>query len=131
QTRRRTAGERGVPWVSDGWAPDAETIDAVYRDEQPTANARFTRLVRTPGVTLTQAIQHRRGRRLVRVAGRATIEAAVPQPDAVHVERFNGVLRDRLACLTRKTHAFAKTSATGDALVGLALFAHNWLDAHV
>ncbi len=131
QTRHRTAGERGVPWVSDGWAPYAETIDAVYRDEQPTASARFTRLVRTPGVTLTQAIKHRRKRRLIRVEVRATIGAPVPQPYAVHVERFNGVLRDRLACLTRKTHAFAKTTATWDALVGLALFAHNWLDPHV
>ncbi len=49
----------------------------------------------------------------------------------VHIERLNGVLRDRLACLTRKTHAFAKRSAqTWDALFGLALFEHNWLRAH-
>ena len=48
----------------------------------------------------------------------------------VHIERLNGVLRDRLACLTRKTHAFAKSTSTWDALFGLALFEHNWLRTH-
>ena len=43
---------------------------------------------------------------------------------------FIGVLRDRLACLTRKTHAFAKEPTMWDAAVGLALFAHNWLRPH-
>src|SRR5438128_861680 len=52
------------------------------------------------------------------------------QPVRVHIERLNGVLRDRLACLTRKTHAFAKSTATRDALFGLALFEHNWLRVH-
>ena len=48
----------------------------------------------------------------------------------VHIERLNGVLRDRLAALTRKTHAFAKSVPTWDALFGLALFEHNWLRPH-
>ena len=47
-----------------------------------------------------------------------------------HQERFNGVLRDRLACLTRKTHAFAKGANTWDGAVGLSLFEHNWLRPH-
>jgi hypothetical protein len=54
----------------------------------------------------------------------------VEQPVPVHIERLNGVLRDRLACLRRKTHAFAKSTSTWDALFGLALFEHNWLRAH-
>jgi hypothetical protein len=33
--------------------------------------------------------------------------------------------------LTRKTHAFAKTTATWDALLSLALFTHNWCLPHV
>jgi hypothetical protein len=37
------------------------------------------------------------------------------------------VLRDRLACLTRKTHAFAKRELTWDAAVALCLFEHNWM----
>ena len=49
----------------------------------------------------------------------------------MHLERLNGVLRDRLGCLTRKTDAFAKETATWDALVSLALFEHNWLRPHV
>ena len=53
------------------------------------------------------------------------------QPYTVRVERLNGVLRDRLNCLTRKTHAFAKRDETWNALVGLSLFEHNWLRAHV
>ena len=84
-----------------------------------------------PGLALTQTIKHRDAHgRLLRVETRATIGAPVPQPTPVHVERLNGVLRDRLNCLTRKTHAFAKTAETWDAAVGLALFAHNWLWPH-
>jgi hypothetical protein len=45
-------------------------------------------------------------------------------------ERLNGALRDRLACLTRKTHASAKTAAMWDAAVGLALFEYNWMRPH-
>jgi hypothetical protein len=32
--------------------------------------------------------------------------------------------------LTRKTHAFTKSTSTWDALFELALFEHNWLRAH-
>ncbi len=41
------------------------------------------------------------------------------------------VLRDRLGCLTRKTHAFAKRIALWDALFSLALFEQNWLRPHI
>ncbi len=85
------------------------------------------------GLSLTQTIKHRDKRgRLLSVEVRATIGAAaeVEQPVSVHSERLNGVLRDRLACLTRKTHAFAKTSGTWDAAVTVALWEHNWLRAH-
>jgi IS1 family transposase len=131
QTRARTAQQAGGPWFSDGWPPYAETIDQVYRDPQPTASPRVVRLVRTEGVALTQTVKHRRGRRLVRVDVRATIGPVADQPYPVHIERLNGVWRDRLACLTRKTHAFAKRVATWDALLSLAIFEHNWLRPHV
>jgi len=45
----------------------------------------------------------------------------------VHEERLNGVLRDRLNYLTRKTHAFAKDGRTWDAAVTLSVFEHNCL----
>jgi hypothetical protein len=84
------------------------------------------------GLSLTQTIKHRDEHgRLLSVETRATIgTAAVEQPVPVHTERLNGVLRDRLACLTRKTHAFAKSTLTWDALFRLALFEHNWLRTH-
>jgi hypothetical protein len=85
----------------------------------------------TEGIRLTKAVKHRKGRRLVRVEVRATIGDTVDQPYPVHIERFNGVLRDRLGCLTRKTHAFAKEIALWDALFRLTLFEHNWLRPHV
>jgi hypothetical protein len=44
---------------------------------------------------------------------RATIGEPVEQPYPVDIERLNGVLRDRLRCLTRKAHAFAKQSNCG------------------
>jgi hypothetical protein len=89
-------------------------------------------LVVPDGVSLTQTIKHRDEHgRLLSVEIRATIGAReVEQPVPVHIERLNGVLRDRLACLTRKTHAFAKSTSTWDALFELALFEHNWLRAH-
>jgi hypothetical protein len=31
----RTAGQAGVPWISDGWAAYAEEIDLAYRDRVP------------------------------------------------------------------------------------------------
>lgn len=46
------------------------------------------------------------------------------------MERLNGVLRDRLNCLTRKTHGFVKRGMTWTALVGLSLFEHNWVRAY-
>lgn len=39
--------------------------------------------------------------------------------------------RDRLGCLTRKTHAFAKEIALWDALFSLTRFEHNWLRPHL
>jgi hypothetical protein len=39
-------------------------------------------------------------------------------------------LRDRLNCLTRKTHAFAKATKTWDAAVILALLERDWLRPH-
>ena len=132
RTRERTAGRAGVAWISDGWAPYAETIADAYCDRAPasTGGRSWAVLQRTPGVRLTQAVKHRQGRRLRQVEVRATIGPPVGQPHTVHVERLNGTLRDRLACLTRKTHAFAKDAATWDAAVGLALFEYNWLRPH-
>lgn len=131
-TRQRTAGQAGIAWVSDGWTPYAETIANVYCDAVPmaTGGRPWAVLHQTPGVRLSQAINHRQGRRLRQVEVRATIGAPVAQPHTGSIERFNGVLRDRLACLTRKTHAFAKEASTGDAAVALALFEHNWLRPH-
>jgi hypothetical protein len=131
-TRARTAGRAGVPWVSDGWAAYADTIWDAYTDPvpAPAGRAGWQVLAVTPGVALTQAVKHRRGRRLARVEVRATLGTEAAQPYTVHIERLNGVLRDRLACLTRKTHAFAKRDATWDAAVGLVVFEHNWLRCH-
>ncbi len=83
------------------------------------------------GVSLTQTIKHRDVHgRLLRVETRATFGTAVAQPALVHVERRNGVCRDRLNALTRKTHAFAKTATTWDALLDLHVFEQNWLRPH-
>jgi hypothetical protein len=122
----------GIAWVSDGWAPYAETITDTYCELRPvtTGGRTWAVLHRTPGVGLTQVVKHRRGRRLDHIEVRATLGAPAAQPHTVHVERFNGVLRDRLGCLTRKTHAFARDTATWDAAVGVLLFEHNWLRPH-
>lgn len=129
-TRERTAGRAGIAWISDGWAEYAEAIRQVYYDPVPTAGVPWDLLLPTPGVALTQAVKRRKGRRLERVDLRAVLGEPAALPYPVLVERQNGVLRDRLACLTRKTHAFAKTTATWDACLSLALFEHNWVLPH-
>lgn len=131
-TRQRTKGQVGIPYVSDGWTPYAETIKTIYRDREPSGIRPGWDILRpTAGIRLTQAVKHRQGRRLVRVEVRATIGEPVDQPYAVHLERLNGTLRDRLNCLTRKTHGFAKQVETWDALYRLTLFEHNWLRPHL
>jgi hypothetical protein len=130
-TRRRTKGQVGIPYVSDGWEPYGSTIKAAYREREPSGIRPGWNILRpTAGIRLTQAIKHRKGRRLERVEVRATIGDPVGQPYAVHLERLNGILRDRLNCLTRKTHGFAKAVDTWDALFSLVLFEHNWLRPH-
>lgn len=129
-TRARTAGQAGIGWSSDGWAEYEEAIRAAYYDPAPAAGLRWDLLLPAPGVALPQEVKHRKGRRLERVEVCARIGPVAEQPDTVRVERQNGVLRDRLACLTRKTHAFAKEAATWDACFSLALFEHNGVRPH-
>jgi hypothetical protein len=81
-------------------------------------------------VGLTQVVKHRDGRRIVKVEVRHCFGPEPKHPYTVMVERRNGVLRDRLNCLTRKTHGFAKRDNTWAALVGLSLFEHNWMRSH-
>ena len=131
-TRRRTKGHVGIPYVSDGWEPYVTSITTIYREREPSGIRPGWDIVRpTAGIRLTQAIKHRKGRRLERVEVRATMGEAVAQPYAVHLERLNGIVRDRLNCLTRKTHGFAKAVDTWDALFSLVLFEHNWLRPHI
>lgn len=130
KTRQRTSGQAGIVWVSDGSGSYEKWVGRVYRDAVRTGRPGRPRLERTPGVGLTQVIKTREGRRVVEVRVRHCFG---PEPDlahTVHVERRNGVLRDRLNCLTRKTHAFAKREATWDAAVELSLFEGNWMRAH-
>ena len=132
------ARSRGQPvsWCSDGWGAYPKAIRRAYRRPVKTGRRGRPPLVVPEGVSLTQTIKHRDEHgRLLSVEIRPTIGAAAAeeveqQPVPVHIERLNGALRDRLACLTRKTHAFAKSTSTWDALFGLALFEHNWLRSH-
>lgn len=130
QTRQRTVGQRGVPWVSNGKAIYRQAIAKTYRDPVHTGKRGRPPLQPTPGVGLTQVIKHRHGRRLVKVEIVHAFGEVLADPYTVREERMNGVLRDRLACLTRQTHAFTKRSTTWDAAVTLALFEQNWLRPH-
>jgi IS1 family transposase len=131
-TRARTGRSERISFVTDGWEAYATEVKRAYWEREAYAqNPNWAILKPTEKVRLTQAIKHRKGRRLARVEVRATIGEQIAQPHAVHLERLNGTLRDRLNCLTRKTHAFAKDAATWDALFSLTLFEHNWLRPHV
>lgn len=130
QTRERTAGRGGVQWISDGKKVYAREIRRIYRDPLYTGRPGRPRLVPTPGVGLVQAVKHRQSGRVIEVEVRTVLGETPEVPYAICEERLNGVLRDRLNCLTRKTHAFAKRRSTWDAAVTLCLFEHNWLRAH-
>lgn len=130
QTRERTVGQRGIILISDGHHAYVKAIRCTYRHKVrvcPTGRPRF---VPTPGVGLTQVVKWRKRNRLVKVEVRHCFGPRPTSPYTVLVERQNGVLRDRLACLARRTHAFAKRDDTWEALVGLCLFEHNWLREH-
>ncbi len=119
-----------MAWVSDGRAVYRQAIVRVYREPLRSGKRGRPRWVLSPGVGLTQAVRHRRRGRVVRIEVRLGVGQPVVCPYAVRVERLNGVLRDRLNCLTRRTHAFAKDCRLWDAAVTLCLFECNWLRAH-
>jgi hypothetical protein len=81
-------------------------------------------------VRLTQGVKQREHGRVIGIRVRAVLGEACSCAVCVCEERLNGVLLDRLHCLTRKTHAFARCEPTWDASVGLCLFEHNWLRPH-
>jgi hypothetical protein len=130
RAQARTGG-RPFAWCGDGWRGYRPALTEAYRrvvrDGRPGRPPR-----RVPDdLALTQRIKHRDPhRRLLSTEVKATIGTLVEPPGTTRVERLNGVLRDRLNALTRKTHAFAKTADTWDALLGLAIFEHNWLRPH-
>ena len=131
-TRDRTGQSAVITYVTDGWEAYETAVKRAYWEREVyVANPTWAILKPTGMVRLTQAVKHRKGRRLARVEVRATIGAPAELPYAVHLERLNGTLRDRLNCLTRKTHGFAKIVETWDALLSLALFEHNWLRPHL
>ena len=130
KTRLRTAGRAGVRWISDGSRSYEKWIGKVYRDPVRTGRRGRPRLVRTRGVGLTQLIKTRKGRRVVDIRVRHCFGPEPSSPHTVHVERRNGVLRDRLNCLGRKTHGFAKRSRTWDGAMSLSLFEGNWMRPH-
>lgn len=128
RTRQRTAARAGRTWISDGRRVYRRSIRRIYRDPLHTGRRGRPRLLPTAGVGLVQVVKLRRGGRLMRIEVHPRFGDVVPEcPYTVCVERLNGVLRDRRACLTRKTHAFAKREQTWDAAVGLCLFEHNWM----
>jgi IS1 family transposase len=126
------SGGQPVAWCSDGWRVYPEAIRHAYREPVRTGRPGRPPLRVPEGLSLTQTVKHRDKRgRLLSVERRATtIGAGLQQPVTVHIERLNGVFRDRLAALTRKTHAFTKSTQTWDALFGLAVFEHDWLREH-
>jgi hypothetical protein len=125
QARARTGG-RALGRCTDGRRFYPPALHRQYRRPVRTGRPGRPPLRVPPELRLTQTVKHRDRRgRLLRVETRATFGAPIADPTPTRVERLNGVLRDRLACLTRKTHAFAKTAATWDAALALLLFEHH------
>ncbi|GHO66829.1 hypothetical protein KSC_057210 [Ktedonobacter sp. SOSP1-52] len=129
-TVARTQG-RPLNWCSDGWRGYAAILTRAYRQPARLGQRGRPPLVVPPHVRLTQTIKHHDEHgKLLSVEVRAALGELITQPGTVHIERVNGMLRDRLNALTRKTHAFAKRDGTFDALIHLQLFEHNWIHPH-
>jgi IS1 family transposase len=129
-TQQRTRGQ-AFTWCSDGWSVYPTVLQHCYRRPHRTGRRGRPRLEVPAALHLTQSVKHRDAHgRLVQVETRATLGPVVLPAGTQHEERLNGGLRDRLNALTRKTHAFAKRAQTWDAFFTLALFEHNWLQAH-
>jgi hypothetical protein len=80
-TRQRTKDHVGIGYVTTGWTPYAEVINTIYREREPSSvNPCWFVLKPTPNGRLTQAIKHRKGRRLVQVKARAVIGAPPELP---------------------------------------------------
>jgi hypothetical protein len=123
--------QRPLCWFSDGWHGYGSILARAYRKRVLTGKRGRPRLVVPESISLTQTVKHRDEHgRLLSMEMRAALGAAMEPAGTIHVERLNGALRDRLNALTRKTHAFAKADATGDALLGLHVFEQNWLRGH-
>src|SRR5712692_4012360 len=123
--------QRELHWFSDGWHGYQNILVRAYRKLAPTGKRGRPPWVVPETVTLPKTVKNRDEHgRLLSVEIRAALGTAMEPAGTVHVERLNGALRDRLAALTRKTHAFAKRDATWDALVGLQVFDHNFQRAH-
>jgi hypothetical protein len=130
QTVTRTHA-RALTWCSDGWQGYPSVVTQAYRQPRYTGKPGRPALVVPDDIGLTQSIKHRDEHgKLLSVEIRAVLGEVVEKPGTVHIERVNGMLRDRLNALTRKTHAFAKRDETWDALVFLHLFEHNWIRPH-
>lgn len=124
-------GQRALAWCSDGWRGYPAVLTQQYHRPQRTGKRGRPPLRVPEALQLTQTVKHRDAHgHLLSVEVRAALGPLVACPGTIHLERLNGALRDRLNALTRKTHAFAKTTTTWDALLGLHLFAHNWLRPH-
>lgn len=123
---------RPLSWFSDGWQSYRNILVRAYRQAVWTGKRGRPAFVVPETISLMQTVKHRDERgRLLSVETRAALGVSLEPAGTVHVERLNGVLRDRLNALTRKTHAFAKRDATFDALVGLQIFDHNFQRAHL
>ena len=130
QAQARTDG-RPFAWCGDGWRDYGPVLTKAYRRTVREGRLGRPRKRVPDELALTQRIKHCDSKgRLLSIAIKATIGTLVAPPGTTRVERLNGVLRDRLNAFTRKTHAFAKTVDTWDALLDLALFEHNWLRPH-
>jgi hypothetical protein len=118
---------RPLDWCGDGWRGYPAVIRRHYQSPSKTGKRGRPRLVLPSTVRLTQVIKHRDEHgRLLSVEIKAALGTKIACAHPVHIERFNGCLRDHLNALTRKTHAFAKTDATWDALLCLQIFDHNF-----
>jgi transposase-like protein/IS1 family transposase len=128
---------------TDGWASYPNSIKRAFREKvKKTAGRGRACLEVWPELCIATLIKHVKNKHLVQITRKMTLgtlqqaqkrlEASRggTQLNTSFIERFNGTMRERLACLTRKCRHAAHRLSTIEAGMYLIGCTYNWCFAH-
>jgi IS1 family transposase len=131
--RNCACGVAALLVCTDGWAPYPNSIRRAFREKVKGEGCKRPHLEVWPKLIIGRVIKHSKAKRVVEVTQQVvcgSMAAALRlikasqggcKLNTAYIERFNGTLRERLACLTRRCRHAARrlqTLHTGMYLIG-------------